>query len=96
MHADLRDLDGDRVGRKRVGRLMRVTGVSRRKGCRTTITDKRTAPDLSAGYGPADSSASPPSCHATWHHQAAPTIPGRSRSKTPGASEGPLRFSLQA
>ncbi|WP_281284166.1 IS3 family transposase [Nonomuraea deserti] len=44
IHADLRELDGVRVGRKRVARLMRATGlvgVSRRKGCRTTIADKR-------------------------------------------------------
>ncbi|MET8008311.1 IS3 family transposase, partial [Nonomuraea glycinis] len=46
IHVDLRELDGVRVGRKRVARLMRtagLAGVSRRKGCRTTITDKRAA-----------------------------------------------------
>lgn len=44
IHADLRELDGVRVGRKRVARLMRaagLAGVSRRKGVRTTITDPR-------------------------------------------------------
>ncbi|MEU8252306.1 IS3 family transposase [Nonomuraea sp. NPDC048916] len=44
IHADLRELDGVRVGRKRVARLMRaagLAGVSRRKGARTTITDPR-------------------------------------------------------
>ncbi|GAA4210559.1 hypothetical protein GCM10022252_78550 [Streptosporangium oxazolinicum] len=44
IHADLRELDGVRVGRKRVARLMRVAGlagVSRRKGVRTTVTDPR-------------------------------------------------------
>ncbi|WP_433445054.1 IS3 family transposase [Nonomuraea sp. CA-141351] len=44
IHADLRELDGVRVGRKRVARLMRaagLAGVSRRKGCRTTFADKR-------------------------------------------------------
>ncbi|GLW12970.1 hypothetical protein Misp01_80980 [Microtetraspora sp. NBRC 13810] len=44
IHAGLRELDGARVGRKRVARLMRAVGpagVSRRKGCRTTIADKR-------------------------------------------------------
>ncbi|WP_436975634.1 IS3 family transposase [Nonomuraea angiospora] len=44
IHADLREMDGERVGRKRVARLMRaagLAGVSRRKGCRTTITDHR-------------------------------------------------------
>ncbi|MEU8404317.1 IS3 family transposase [Nonomuraea sp. NPDC048892] len=46
IHADLREIDGERVGRKRVARLMRaagLAGVSRRKGCRTTITDHRAA-----------------------------------------------------
>ncbi|NJP98946.1 IS3 family transposase [Nonomuraea sp. FMUSA5-5] len=46
IHADLRELDGERVGRKRVARLMRaagLAGVSRRRGCRTTITDRRAA-----------------------------------------------------
>jgi putative transposase len=46
IHADLREIDGERVGRKRVARLMRaagLAGVSRRKGCRTTITDQRAA-----------------------------------------------------
>ncbi|WP_246081265.1 IS3 family transposase, partial [Nonomuraea mesophila] len=46
IHADLRELDGVRVGRKRVARLMRragLAGVSRRKGCRTTIADGRAA-----------------------------------------------------
>ncbi|MEV0165199.1 IS3 family transposase [Nonomuraea fuscirosea] len=46
IHADLREIDGERVGRKRVARLMRaagLSGVSRRKGCRTTITDPRSA-----------------------------------------------------
>lgn len=47
---DLRD-EGIRVGRKRVARLMRLaglSGVSRRKGCRTTIRngDICPAPDL--------------------------------------------------
>ncbi|MGJ6962551.1 IS3 family transposase [Streptosporangium sp. G11] len=44
IHADLREIDGIHIGRKRVARLMRaagLTGVSRRKGCRTTITDRR-------------------------------------------------------
>ncbi|MCA2230479.1 IS3 family transposase [Nonomuraea aurantiaca] len=43
-HADLRKIDGIRVGRKRVARLMRragLAGVSRRKGCRTTIADRQ-------------------------------------------------------
>ncbi|MFI6735324.1 transposase [Nonomuraea sp. NPDC050451] len=41
VYADLRELDGVRVGHKRVARLMRaagLAGVNRRKGCRTTIT----------------------------------------------------------
>jgi putative transposase len=43
--------EGDRVGRKRIARLMRqagLQGVSRRKGCRTTIRNGDTcpAPDL--------------------------------------------------
>jgi putative transposase len=44
IHADLREFDGVRVGRKRVARLMRaagLAGVSRRKGCRTTIADRQ-------------------------------------------------------
>jgi putative transposase len=44
IHADLREIDGIHIGRKRVARLMRaagLAGVSRRKGCRTTITDRR-------------------------------------------------------
>jgi putative transposase len=44
IHADLREFDGIRVGRKRVARLMRaagLAGVSRRKGARTTIADPR-------------------------------------------------------
>lgn len=44
IHADLRELDGIRVGRKRVTRLMRAAGLaggSRRRGCRTTIADRR-------------------------------------------------------
>ncbi|MGV9775071.1 IS3 family transposase [Streptosporangium sp. NPDC003464] len=44
IHADLREIDGIRVGRKRVARLMRragLAGVSRRKGCRTTIADRQ-------------------------------------------------------
>jgi putative transposase len=44
IHADLRELDGVRVGRKRVARLMRaagLAGVSRRKAARTTIADPR-------------------------------------------------------
>jgi len=50
IHAELGAL-GVRVGRKRVARLMRalsLTGVSRRKGTRTTIRDReaRPAPDL--------------------------------------------------
>ena len=50
IHADLA-ADGQRVGRKRVGRLMRdagLAGVSRRRGVRTTSRDKeaRPAPDL--------------------------------------------------
>ncbi|MEV5898332.1 IS3 family transposase [Nonomuraea fuscirosea] len=46
IHADLRELDGVRVGRKRVARLMRragLAGVSRRRGSRTTIADGRAA-----------------------------------------------------
>jgi putative transposase len=46
IHADLREIDGIRVGRKRVARLMRaagLAGVTRRKGCRTTMTDRRAA-----------------------------------------------------
>ncbi|WP_329430884.1 IS3 family transposase [Streptosporangium sp. NBC_01495] len=46
IHADLREIDGEKVGRKRVARLMRaagLAGVSRRKGCRTTIADRRAA-----------------------------------------------------
>jgi putative transposase len=46
IHADLREIDGIRVGRKRVARLMRaegLSGVTRRKGCRTTIGDRRAA-----------------------------------------------------
>jgi putative transposase len=46
IHADLRELEGERVGRKRVARLMRaagLAGVSRRRECRTTITDQRAA-----------------------------------------------------
>ncbi|MEV1005211.1 IS3 family transposase [Nonomuraea sp. NPDC050202] len=46
IHADLREIDGVRVGRKRVARLMRragLAGVSRRKSCRTTIADERAA-----------------------------------------------------
>ncbi|MEU0483286.1 IS3 family transposase [Streptosporangium sp. NPDC006013] len=46
IHADLRELDGIGVGRKRVARLMRaagLAGVSRRKGTRTTICDGRAA-----------------------------------------------------
>jgi putative transposase len=46
IHADLREIDGVRVGRKRVARLMRragLAGVSRRKGCRTTIADGHAA-----------------------------------------------------
>ena len=50
IHADLA-AEGQRVGRKRVGRLMRdagLAGVSRRRGVRTTLRDKeaRPAPDL--------------------------------------------------
>ena len=50
VHAELGAL-GTRVGRKRVARLMRaagLAGVSRRKGCRTTLRDRdaRPAPDL--------------------------------------------------
>ena len=50
IHADLA-AEGQRVGRKRVGRLMReagLAGVSRRRGVRTTWRDKkaRPAPDL--------------------------------------------------
>ncbi|MCK2212428.1 IS3 family transposase [Actinomadura sp. ATCC 31491] len=44
IHADLRELDGIRVGRKPVARLMRtagLAGVSRRRGCRTTIADRQ-------------------------------------------------------
>ncbi|GAA0972358.1 hypothetical protein GCM10009555_025400 [Acrocarpospora macrocephala] len=44
IHADLREIDGIGVGRKRVARLMRaagLAGVTRRKGCRTTITDRQ-------------------------------------------------------
>jgi putative transposase len=52
IHADLVE-EGQRVGRKRVGRLMRdagLAGVSRRRGTRTTTRDKaaRPAPDLVA------------------------------------------------
>jgi len=50
IHQDLFE-EGDRVGRKRIARLMRLaglSGVSRRKGCRTTIRngDICPAPDL--------------------------------------------------
>ena len=50
IHAELRD-EGQYVGRKRVSRLMRragIAGVSRRRGVRTTIRDRRAraAPDL--------------------------------------------------
>ncbi|SNR96735.1 putative transposase [Streptosporangium subroseum] len=44
IHADLREIDGIGIGRKRVARLMRaarLAGVSRRKDCRTTIADRR-------------------------------------------------------
>ncbi|WP_371784726.1 IS3 family transposase [Streptosporangium subroseum] len=44
IHADLREIDGIGIGRKRVARLMRaagLAGVSRRRGCRTTITDRK-------------------------------------------------------
>ncbi|MGS2645036.1 IS3 family transposase [Streptosporangium sp. G12] len=44
IHADLREIDGIHIGRKRVARLMRaagLAGVSRRKGCRTTNTDRQ-------------------------------------------------------
>jgi len=58
IHADLAAA-GQRVGRKRVGRLMRdagLVGVSRRRGNRTTIRDKeaRPAPDLVARNFSAD------------------------------------------
>jgi putative transposase len=46
IHADLRQIDGIGIGRKRVARLMRAAGpagVSRRRGCRTTITDRKAA-----------------------------------------------------
>jgi putative transposase len=46
IHADLREIDGVGVGRKRVARLMRaagLAGVSRRKGTPTTIRDGRAA-----------------------------------------------------
>ncbi|MEV0974978.1 IS3 family transposase [Microtetraspora glauca] len=46
IHADLREIDGEKVGRERVARLMRaagLAGVSRRRGCRTTIADRRAA-----------------------------------------------------
>ena len=46
IHIDLREIDGIRIGRKRVARLMRaagLSGVSQRKGCRTMITDRRFA-----------------------------------------------------
>ncbi|WP_431902029.1 IS3 family transposase [Nonomuraea sp. bgisy101] len=42
----MREIDGVRVGRKRVARLMRaagLAGVSRRKGCRTTVSDRQVA-----------------------------------------------------
>ena len=50
VHAELK-AEGTQVGRKRVARLMRqagLAGVSRRKGCWTTIRDRdgRPAPDL--------------------------------------------------
>lgn len=50
IHQDLFE-EGDRVGRKRIARLMRLAGlqgVSRRKGCRTTIRGKEVEaiPDL--------------------------------------------------
>lgn len=50
IHADLRE-DGERLGRKRVARLMRqagISGVTRRKGTATTVVDRRAfaAPDL--------------------------------------------------
>jgi putative transposase len=44
IHADLRELDRIRVGRKRVARLMRaagLAGVSSRKGARAAIADRR-------------------------------------------------------
>jgi putative transposase len=47
LHAELRLGQGLPVGRKRVARLMRelgIHGVSRRRGVRTTIPDKRAAP----------------------------------------------------
>lgn len=46
IHADLREIDGIHIGRKRVARLMRtagLTGVTRRKGCRTTIPSRQAA-----------------------------------------------------
>ncbi|MFF3672203.1 IS3 family transposase [Microtetraspora malaysiensis] len=46
MRSSARELDGVRVCRKRVARLMRragLAGVSRRRGCRTTIADGRAA-----------------------------------------------------
>lgn len=50
IHAELR-AEGERVGRKRVARLMKargLVGASRRKGCRTTSRDEaaRPVPDL--------------------------------------------------
>ena len=50
IHAELR-AEGERVGRKRVARLMKargLVGVSRRKGCQTTSRDEsaQPAPDL--------------------------------------------------
>lgn len=44
IHTDLRELDRIRIGRNRVARLMRaagLTGVTRRKGVRTTVTDRQ-------------------------------------------------------
>jgi putative transposase len=51
IHAELRDEDGIRVGRKRVARLMKAAslrGASRRPGFQTTVRDRaaRPAPDL--------------------------------------------------
>ncbi|WP_166427115.1 IS3 family transposase [Nonomuraea mesophila] len=41
IHADLREIDGERVAR--LMRAAGLAGVSRRKGCRTTIPDPRAA-----------------------------------------------------
>ncbi|MBT2225207.1 IS3 family transposase [Nonomuraea sp. NEAU-A123] len=51
IHADRRELDGVRVGRERVARLMRAAGVSRRKGCRQLDFDELPGPPSSTSSG---------------------------------------------